>query len=120
FLARRGFAGADLQALLDSLQQSFGTAQNAWQTRADSKLAPAHWFGMEHVVEGDDFADVRDRDCNEAANPGLCLRRDIALGLLEEPQERQHGCLQVFVALHDLGSFAFKVGKFSMSSFHPT
>src|SRR5215813_269002 len=53
------------------------------------------------------------------ANPSLCLRGDVALVLLDEPQERQHGCLWVFVAAQDLCSFPFEVWKFHLSSSPP-
>ena len=59
-LVWRRFTRADLQALLDSFQQRAGSLQNAWQTRAHAKLAPAERFGVKHVVEGDNFAHVGD------------------------------------------------------------
>ncbi len=108
-LARGGLAGADLQALLHPLQDLSGAAQEAGQTGADPKLAPAHRLGVEHVVEGDRLPDVRACHAQGTSHPGLCLLGDVPQVLLDEPQERQHGCLRMLVTPEDPLGPAFEV-----------
>ena len=101
FLTRRGFARLDLQAILDLLQQVSGPAQHAWQARANPKFAPAHWFGVEHVVERDCFTHVRTCHTQGLSHPSFCLLGDVTLILLDEPQQRQHGCSRLLVKLQN-------------------
>ena len=106
---RRSLARADLEAILDLVQQLGGPTQAAWQTRANPQFASAHGLGVKHVVEGDRFAHVGACDTQGAAHPGFPLPGDVALAFLDEPQERQHGRARLLVPRDDLLGLGFQL-----------
>ena len=108
-----------MQAIRDLFQPVLRSAQHARQARADPELPPACLSCAEHRVERNDLAHVGDGHPEQAAHPELGLRRHVAGALLHEPQEGQHGCPWLVVALNDFPGLWFERCEVHRSSSPP-
>src|SRR5437899_9093659 len=94
-------------------------AQDARHARADAQLVPARRFRAEHRVEGNHLPHVGDSHPYEAPHPELSLRGDMTEVLLDQPQERQHGCPWLVIALDDFPGLWFESCEVHRSSSPP-
>ena len=91
----------DPQAILELGEHVPSTAQHARQARADAKLSPSRRLCAEHRVERNRLPDVGHGQAREASHPVLRFGRNMAEALLDQPQQRQHGCPRLVVTMDD-------------------
>src|SRR5437773_10881481 len=94
-------------------------AQDAGQARADAKLVPARRFCAEHRVEGNHFPHMRNGRAEVAPHPEFSFRGNMAEVLLDQPQERQHGCARLVVALNNFPGSSVELCEVHRSSSPP-
>src|SRR6185503_2860764 len=82
--------------------------QHAGQARTDAKLAPARRTCAEHRVERNNLPNMGDSQPYETSHPEFSLGGDMAEGLLNEPQQGQHGRPRLVVALDNLPGLWFE------------
>src|SRR5712691_5198122 len=95
------------------------SSQYAGEARADAKLAPARRFCPEHRVEGNHLPHMGDSQAYEASHPEFSLRGDMTEVLLDQPQERQHGCPRLVIALDNFPGLWFERCEVHRSSSPP-
>src|SRR2546425_2653246 len=96
-----------------------GPAQDAGQARADTQLVPARRFCTEHRVEGNHLPHMGDSHPHQAPDPELSLRGDMTEVLLDQPQERQHGCPWLVIALDNFPGLCLEGREVHRSSSPP-
>ena len=103
---------------LNPFQQVRGSAQErtANWCRPEARAVPRVWCGTccrRRPPRAHGQIETPRRRPTQASASG----RDVALVLLDEPQQRQHGCLGVFVAAHDLRGLGLRGPKVSPVEF---